>query len=99
MGAERGGVADAGAPERAGEGEGVAVDIEDQRGEDVAGRAAEAELRGPEHGGGRLGGVEFAVDDFLSNGGPADFAAEFDAQTVFAEEAEVLGDGEGRGVG
>jgi hypothetical protein len=50
-------------------------------------------------GAGGVSGVEFAVDDFFANGGPADFAAELDAESVLGEEAEVGGHGERRGVG
>ena len=99
VGTERGGVPDAGVPQGAGEGEGVAVEVEDESGEDRGGRAAEAELGGPEHRGGRVGGVEFAVDNFFADGGPADFAAEFDAQAMAGEEVLLGGDGERSGVG
>jgi len=97
-GAECRGVAHAGVAQGAGERDRVAVEIQDERGEDVARRAAEAELGGPEHRRERMGRVEFAVDDFFADGGPADFAAELDAEAVPGEETELFGDREGRGV-
>ena len=74
------------------------MEIEDERGEHVARRAAKAELRRPKHGRGRVGGLEFAINDFLADGGPADFAAKFDAQAALRKQPEVVGDGERRGV-
>lgn len=93
------GIPDTRVPQAAGQGQGVTVEIEDEGCEHIARDAAEAELSRPEHGGGGVGRVEFAVDDFFADGGPADFAAEFDAQAVFGEEAEVRRDGEGGGIG
>lgn len=97
--AERRAVAHAGISEGAGEGEGVAVEIEDERGENIARRAAEPGMGGPERGRGGVNGVEFAVDDFFANGGPVDLALKLHAETVGREQSAVLGDDEGRGVG
>lgn len=98
-GAERGGVACAGLPQCTGKGNGVAVEVENERGEDFGGGATQAEVGGPKHRRGGMHGVEFAVDNFFANGGPANLASEFDAEAVSSEETEVCSDGERGGVG
>jgi hypothetical protein len=43
-------------------------------------------------------GVEFAVDDFVANRRPAQFAAQFNAQPEFFEQAKILRQHERRAI-
>ena len=76
-------------PEFVGKRDGVAVQIQHERGEAFHGDGAEAERGGERHGGERVRGVEFAVDNFIADGGPAEFAAQLHVQSEFAEQPQL----------
>jgi len=97
--AEGGGVADALVPEALREGNGVAIEAEDDACEAICLDATQAALDSGEQAGGGMRRIEFSIDNLVSNSGPADLAAEDDGEPVPGEEAECIGGDEGRAIG
>src|SRR5436190_73573 len=75
-------IAHTAAPQVHGEGDGVAVEVEDERDQGVAAHAVKAEPKRKRDCGRRVGGIELAMNDFFANGGPSDFTAQCDRNAV-----------------
>ena len=86
-------------PELPGEGDGVAMQVENQRRHAGRRDTAHSAVGGHEQTRGSLGGVQLAVDDFVANGGPADLALEPHIHAVRGEEPQMLREEQGRGIG
>jgi len=99
LGAKTGRRAHPGVPEAARECERVAVEIEHKGGQHVGAEAVQAESHRPEHRGRHGRGVEFAADDLVPHGGPADLAGELDAQAASDKEPALARHEERRSVG
>jgi len=80
--------------EALGEGDGVAVGVEEPSGEAGLAEDAEAPVQGEGEARGGVRGLELPVGDLVPDRGPAGLAQEFDPQPAFGEEPRLLGEGD-----
>ena len=86
--------------ERVGEADGLAVAVEDPRGDHrLLRRAAEAHGGGDGHADEHVGGLDVAVGERVADGGPARALGDGGVDAVFFEEPLFVGDDDGRAVG
>jgi len=97
--AERPAVAHAFFPKALGQGDRIAVEIEDETGDTISFDRADSARNGNQHSSGSVSCIKFAVDNLVANRRPADLAREHDFNSVFFKEPEFLRDNERGAVG
>jgi hypothetical protein len=86
-------------PQGARESQAAAVAVEHKGGQNFAARTTLTQLHGPEDRRGSLGGVQFAVDNFVPDRGPTNFPAELHAESLLGKVPQLLREQQRGGIG